>query len=323
MAIPFPPADLAGLLGWVGGSEIPVGNEDFAEFMREGFEELKRQLLEEELARIDEAIAAVQAAYPEGEGGAAILGELRSVREDTERTGRDFGRLAESIHEFGGEVVAAKLNGIFGLTWLAGELIWAATLGPGAPWAQVAAIAATRYFFRMVGLRLSAAIRRQLSGLVVNRGLRTMSSHFLYEAIQEGLIEVAQGTVQEVVVQNVLMDKGYQQGYDWDELGTNVVVSFGAGAAAGLGGHFLFRGAARLPWGPDRWGGLVRGALVGSGAGLVGATAAWAIQGRLTGNWEMDPRSLTGGVIGGAGPGMVYGWQGGSDYSGRPITVDD
>ncbi|MEU1981860.1 NUDIX domain-containing protein [Nocardia sp. NPDC019395] len=322
MAIPFPPADLAGLLGWVGGSEIPVGNEDFAEVMREGFDDLKRQLLDEELTRIDEAIAAVRAAYPHGDGGAAILAELRSVRADVESTGEEFGRLADSIHEFGGEIVAAKLNGIIGLTWLAAELIWALTLGPAGPLAQATAIAATRYFFRMIGLRLAAWIRGKLPGLLIDRGLRTAASHFVYEAIQEGFEEFAQGTVQEVVVQSVLIHDGYRSGYDWNALGTNAVVSAGAGAAAGVGGHFLHRGASRLPLGADRWGGLARGGLVGSGAELVGVGAAWAIQGGMTGAWEFDPRSLTG-ALAGAAPSMAYGWLGGGDYSGKPITPDD
>lgn len=324
MAIPFPPAELAGLLGWVGGSgEIPVGSEDFTELMREGFDGLRQQLLAEELPRIDAAMAGVRAAYPHGAGGEAILDALRDVRDDIEGTAEDFRKLADDIHDFGGQVVAAKINGIIGLSWLAAELIWASTLGPAGPFAQRAAIMATRYFFRMIGLRLSAWIRGAVARAGVNTALRSTASRLLYEAIQEGLIEVAQGTGQEVVVQKVLIEEGYQEGYDWDALGTNALVSAGAGAAGGMSGHVLYRGITRLPLGENRWGGLARGMLVGSGAGLAGATAAWGLQGALTGNWEMDPRSLSGGVIGGAGPGAIYGWQGGSDFSGRPITADD
>lgn len=265
----------------------------------------------------------METSYPQGYATGPILEGLENLRDQAKGMAKDFGDLGVGIHDFGGEIVSAKLNGIIGLSWLAGELAWAALMGPAGPFAEQAAIAAARTFFQLIGEKLTFAIGAILRRFITNAGVRTAIAHGLYEALQEGVVEIFQGTTQELGVQAYLIEQEYKDGFDGEALFQNAWISGFAGAAGGVAGFGLHSGARRLPWRPDRWGGLGRGAIVGAGAGAFGALAAWVATGWSTGDWTLDPRMITGGVLGGIGPSMLYGWRGGSDYSGAPMTPDD
>uniref|UniRef100_UPI000593A369 WXG100-like domain-containing protein n=1 Tax=Nocardia paucivorans TaxID=114259 RepID=UPI000593A369 len=322
MAIEFPPPELA-WVEWVAGARIPVGNEDYAESMAERFRKLQNRIVEAELAAIDEAIHELRSAYPEGAGADAIGKGLKNLRKDAENLAKGFGNLAEGIHSFGGEIYKAKLNGIIGLAWLAGELMWAWVMGPGGQFAEAAAISAARTFFRMIAERLTTAISAIVSRFISNAAVSLVVSRGLYEAVQEAFVELFQGTTQEVGVQSAAIAQGYQDGYDGSAIALNAAISSIAGATGGITGFGMHHAVRHLPWAPDRWGGMARGAITGAVAGAAGALGAWGATGLLTGEWTLDPRMITGGVLGGIGPSMIYGWRGGSDYSGAPMTTDD
>ncbi|MFC3964556.1 WXG100-like domain-containing protein [Nocardia jiangsuensis] len=315
MALHIPPA--LEWLEWVAGGDWPHGNED-------SMWEMSRELraigaeVEQLLGELDGATRTTLAVYPAGEGRdgmADFLHGLRSGDGSLEQLAANYVALADSADQMGDQLQAAKLNVIAGLVLLAAELAYALFLGPGAPFAQAGAIAATQAAFRWLGMRLLGYIERLVGRMITNQVARTITTRLVYEITQEAIVEALQGAAQEFTVQAIQVGGGHRDGFDWGQIGLNTGISAVAGGAAGPAGHLLGRAL------PGALPGVFRGAVTGAGAGAVGAGAGWVATGVATGNWEFDPRMLTGGVIGGMGPSAVYGARGLSDFSGAPMPA--
>ncbi|MCP2289333.1 alpha/beta hydrolase [Nocardia amikacinitolerans] len=319
------PPELA-WLEWVAGAEITRIDPDDVVKVSAVLREIAEEILSEAIAEADVAAAAVVHAYPQGEGGQQIVDSLRSmIHDDTpkggtpqhgsiELMGNSFNDLAVSVDDFAGAVHANHLNAIFSLSWLAAELALSFFAGPGAGAVQAGAIAATRAVFRAMARWLEGRIAAMLARTFLSDAAKQVVSKLVYEIVQEAIVEVFQGTAQEVAVQGIVIAEGLNsQGWDTGAIWENAWVSALAGGAGGGAGFGLNRAMGRIaPSLMNNRGvrGFTGGAIVGAGAGLAGAfVAAWA-----TGNW--DPRSFVGGAISGAGPSGVYGARGQTQHNG-------
>ncbi|WP_280507946.1 alpha/beta fold hydrolase [Nocardia flavorosea] len=317
MAIATYPPELAWTLQWLAGTELPLGNEDIANEMKRSFEGIEQFLLEETLPKIDRAIQLVENNYSEGQGGEAVRKDLQVHREYAEGLSAGFGDLAESIHGFAGQTVAAKLSGHFAMSWFAAEMLWATTLGPAGLGVKAQAIVSARLAFNMIGRTLLRGIEWLLQRLRATAAAVHVISKAAYEVVQEGIIEALQTLVEAGTTQTVLTAQGYQESWKMNELLRDVAVAAVSGGAGGATGHGLNQALNKLPWGPDKLGGAARGLITGTGANLVGSGVATILYGMMTGHYDWSPLALTSAVASSA-PSVFNGWRGVADYSGAP-----
>ncbi|MEU7631997.1 alpha/beta hydrolase [Nocardia sp. NPDC049220] len=303
-------------LGWVAGSEWPEGDEDE---QRAGGEDLQRHATELRTrvrTSVESAIGSTLLAYPAGSGRDEMEKSLKEQLNLIDELAEYYDEGGQRAIDSAGEMRATKLNAIFALAWLAAELAYAGFLGPGAPFAQAGAVGATQFTCRWLG----GFLLRRIEAILQRTALSEARQHFVakvvYEFFQEGITEVIESSMQEGAVQGLQLRAGYQQGgLNWAALGENAFSSGVAGGVGGIAGHGIHNLVDRLPIGHDQWAGIGKGALTGAGAGVAGAVAAYAVGG----GGEFDPRMLTGGALSGVGPSMIYGWRGGTNYSGGPM----
>ncbi|MEU7764907.1 alpha/beta hydrolase [Nocardia sp. NPDC049190] len=303
-------------LGWVAGSEWPDGDEDE---QRAGGEDLQRhatQLRTRVRTSVESAIGSTLLAYPAGSGRDEMEKSLKEQLKLIDELAEYYDEGGRRAIDSAGEMRATKLNAIFSLAWLAAELAYAAFLGPGAPFAQAGAIGATQFTCKWLGAFLLRRIEAILQRTALSDARQYFVKKVVYEFFQEGITEVIESSMQEGAVQGLQLRAGYQKGgLNWAALGENAFSSGVAGGVGGTAGHGIHNLVDRLPSGHDQWSGIAKGALTGGGAGAAGAIAAYAVGG----GGEFDPRMLTGGALSGVGPSMIYGWRGGSNYSGGPM----
>lgn len=317
MALMIPPE--LEWLEWVAGSDWPHGNEDKMWAMGDALEEIAKRIRTEGIPALERNLDALAVGYPDGLGREQIdkqLKNLHSGKNGLDQLAKYFDSLAGSADKFGTELNSSKWNGIISLGFLAAELAWAALAGPGAPFAQASAIAATRAAFNFLGNQLLRLISRIVGKVITNTIAKTIVTKIVYEVTQEAVVEVVQGTVQELAVQGINIAGGHQNGIDWGAVGKNAAISALAGGVGGGIGFGLGGLIKKTPLGGQPgWRGAVGGGLVGLGAGAGGALAAMA----ATGNFDL--RSLTGGMMGGVGPSAIYGkrFGAGADFAGHPM----
>nr|WP_255495522.1 toxin glutamine deamidase domain-containing protein [Nocardia sp. GTS18] len=311
-------------LEWLVGADWPHGNED-----------LMWQMGKDLLAAADDAqalvpdleaiVTTVNAAYPQGRGGESILQWIQPLidGQGPDKNGslahlaQHWTKLATAADSGGDQLQAAKLNFYIAGAWLLTELAWAAAAGPGAPLAHAIVISQARTVFRWMGKKLLTAIGHTVARNVTEEVLERIAVKLVYEIVQESLVELGQGTSQELAVQYIQNKTGHINGYDWKAVGLNAGISAIAGGVGGAAGFGLGR---KLPTTNGGWTGARNGATTGAGAGLAGATAAYLATGAFTGQWDFDPRSFTGGAASGAGPSAIHGYRGNSDFAGQPFT---
>ncbi|MRH88616.1 hypothetical protein GFY24_14385 [Nocardia sp. SYP-A9097] len=310
-------------LEWLVGSDWPHGNEDLMWQMGRDLEDVAGQV-DDLRADLDHLLSGLGDAYPDGTGGEKIMQWLLPLRDgqgpeqhgSLKEIGENYRALASAADSMGDQLQSAKLNFYIAGAWLVAELAWAAASGPFAPALEGTIFATARVAFRELGEQLANRITRALADRITNQVLKRIIPKLVYEIGQEALVEALQGTSQEFLVQTIQQQTGHTDGYDWNAMGTNAAISAiagGTGGAFGLGAnHFL-------PTNMGGWRGSFNGALTGWGAGAAGAGGAWLGGGLLTGNWEFDPRSLTGGAFSGAGPSALHGYAGHTDFGGRPV----
>lgn len=306
-------------LSWVAGSDWPEGNEDEQKAAGEDIKRQADELRTRVHGVVETAIKSTLAAYPAGDGRTEMDQSLKKELADLDDLANYYAEAGQRSIDSAAAMRSSKINGILSLAWLAAELAYAALLGPGAPFAQAGAIGATQVAFRWLGGRLLMAIE----GILARTALSQASRHFLakvmYEITQEALTEVLQGSIQEVTVQSLLINDGYQTNLDWHAIGQNAWISGVAGGVGGGAGFGLNNTVRRLPGGDSRFAAMYKGSIVGAGAGLAGAGAAYLSSGLSGGGWEFDPRMFTGGAASGVGPSMIHGYRGGSNYAGGPM----
>ncbi|MEV6771258.1 hypothetical protein AB0N05_21825 [Nocardia sp. NPDC051030] len=325
MALEFP--SWLEWMEWLVGSDWPHGNEDRMWQMGLDLEDVAADA-DGLIGDLDKLLADVRTAYPDGSGGDNILDWLKPLRDgDADHHGSlqelvdNYHSLAKAADDMGDQLQSAKLNFYIAGAWLVGELLWAAATGPFAPEAEAVVISTARVAFRELGEALAKRITKVITDRITNQVVKRLIPKLVYEIGQEALVETFQGTAQEFLVQTIQQQTGHTDGYDWGAMRDNAIISAIAGGAGGgvggLGGHFL-------PTDMGGFKGAFHGAVSGATAGAAGAGAAWLGGGLLNGNWDFDPRSLTGGAFSGAAPGSLHGYAGhsGPDGGGHGANTD-
>ncbi len=320
MALEFP--SWLEWLEWFVGSDWPHGNEDRMWRMAQDLEAVAGQV-DDLVDDLDALIGKLGDAYPEGDGGAQILAWLKPLRDGNEaghgsisELGDHYRALAKAADDMGDQLQSAKLNFYIAGAWLVAELAIAAGSGPFAPALEGTAFATARTWFRLLGEQFANRIMSLIGRRITNPLLRQILPKLIYEVTQEALVETFQGLSQEFLVQTIQQQTGHTDGYDWGAMRDNAIISAVAGATGGAAGYGMNH---FLPPDVGGWKGALKGGITGATAGAAGAGAAWLTGGMLNGNWDFDPRSLTGGALSGAGPSALHGFAGQSDHSGAPI----
>ncbi|MFI1915039.1 alpha/beta hydrolase [Nocardia sp. NPDC020380] len=324
MALEFP--SWLEWMGWLVGSAWPHGNEDLMWQMARDLDSVAGQA-DDLLGDLDGLIGSIGDAYPNGDGGQNILQWLTPLRDgDSSGHGsiREFGdnfrQLSTAADGMGDQLQSAKLNFYIAGAWLVGELAWAAATGPFAPESETAVISIARVTFRELGEAFSERIIGMIERSITNDVLKAVLPKLIYEIGKQAVIATAQSTAQELLVDTIQDATGHGHGYDWGAIGKNALVSAvsgGAGGMVGLGANHLF---------PTEMGGLrgsFNGMLTGGLSGLGGSGAAWLTGGLVNGDWQFDPRSLTGGAFMGAGASALHGYVGDSNHAGAPMGTRD
>ncbi|WP_280305178.1 YwqJ-related putative deaminase [Nocardia neocaledoniensis] len=254
--------DLPSGLHWLSilaGMEWPEGNEDemwaMAEDWRTAADSL-RGLVDD----IDAAKDAAFKAYPQGEGVDDMLKAFEGMArgdQSVTKLAELFDTLGDSVYQTGTEIEYTKIMFLSSLGLLALEIAAAWVFPPTAPAVQAAAVAATRIVARTIFGRVVAAILRHGAKAVITRVLKFIGQHVA--------IDTALGTLQELGVQQWQVDQGHRKEVDWNQVKAAAVSSAAGGLAAGPFGNFLGKklGDGMAPW--------LKGAITGTGAGLVGA----------------------------------------------------
>ncbi|MBF6356141.1 hypothetical protein IU449_16605 [Nocardia higoensis] len=305
MALPFP--GWAEPIEWLVGADWPHGNEDLMREMGRDLDDVAQDI-RALIPDLDGIISGLKEIYPEGSGGEKIVAWMQPLRDSAdgdhgslEKFAANYELLSRSADSMGDQLEAAKLNFYISFAWVLAELALAAMSGP-AGWLSTTVIYGTaRAAFRVIANTLFGRIAAIIARIAGGRISEALVKRVLMEGLQEALVETLQGTSQELLVQTIQKQSGNIDGYDWDAVRKNAAVSAVAGGAGGLTG-----GLAGLRF-DTRMGGMqgaLNGALVGGLGGLGGAVAAGLVTG------EFDPRSLTGGIFSGAGPGAIRGLRG-------------
>ncbi|WP_405179650.1 hypothetical protein OG225_38755 [Nocardia sp. NBC_01377] len=289
---------------WLVGADWPHGNEDLMREMGRDLTDIADEI-RSLIPELDGIISGLETVYPEGSGGERIVAWMKPLRDSSEgnngslqKFADNYDLLAGAADSMGDQIEAAKLNFYISFGWVLGELALALASGPFSPFSTAAVFASARAAFRVIANRLFGRIAAIIARIAGGRISAVAVKHVLMEGLQEALVEVLQGTTQELMVQTYQNTTGAVDGYDWNAVGQNAAVSAVAGGVGGLTGGLMGR---RFDTSMGGWRGAFNGAVVGAGGGLGGAVAA----GLMTGEW--DPRSLTGGMFSGAGPGAIRG----------------
>ncbi|MEV6095103.1 hypothetical protein [Nocardia sp. NPDC051981] len=317
MALEFP--SWLEWLSWLVGSEWPHGNEDRMWQMGRDLEAVAGQSDEliDELTRLMDDI---EKAYPDGVGGESTLKWLKPLRDgddsghgSVKEFGDNYRQLSKAADQMGDSLQATKINFYIAGGFLLAELAWAAGTGPFAGFFEAEALTAARFAFRRLGQMFENRIESMLMERITDQVLRKIVTKAIYEVGKGAFISTVQSVGQEFAVQTIQNMNGHGHGYDWNALAKNAAVSAFSGAA---GGAIGFGANRALPIDMGGWRGTFNGALTGAAGGLGGAGAAWLGNGVVNGNWDLDPRALTGGAFAGAGPGGLYGHAGLTNHNG-------
>ncbi|MGW4249556.1 WXG100-like domain-containing protein, partial [Nocardia sp. NPDC004722] len=321
MALEFP--SWLEWLSWLVGSEWPHGNEDQMWQMARDLEAVAGQsdaLIDELTSLMDD----INKAYPDGVGGESVLAWLKPLRDgdasghgSVKEFGDNYRQLSKAADQMGDSLQGAKINFYIAGGFLLAELAWAAATGPFAGFFESEALLAGRAAFRALGEMLEGRIARLIGDRITDQVLKEIVVKAVYEVGKGAFISTVQGVGQELAVQTIQNMDGHGHGYDWNAIAKNAAVSAFSGAA---GGAIGFGANRALPTDMGGWRGAFNGAVTGAAGGLGGAGAAWLGNGVVNGNWELDPRSLTGGAFAGAGPGGLYGSVGLTNHNG-PMDV--
>ncbi|WP_327112626.1 hypothetical protein OHB12_29250 [Nocardia sp. NBC_01730] len=320
MGIPFPPPGMA-WLSYLVGVKLPTIDEDDVGQVQQGFEHLQQNINGTVIPVVAMARNKSRRAYPEGDGADGIDKYLARIISHNKSVAGGYGELAKGIHSYRGQVVSAKLNGIFGLIWMGTEFASSSLWGPGAPLQQAYAVASTRIFFRWLASRVTQETAEILARMATRiaiedtpRLVQWITSDVAKEIFKhmgkEAFQEFYQGTGQELLVEAEMIREGYQEKLDWEAIKQNAVISTIAGGIGGIGGLGMQKLTQKFNWNSGaRWDRIRTGVVVGGGAGLIGQVGAMVSNGLIYNNWQTDIYAWSGGVAGGAVPGVIGGFR--------------
>ncbi len=258
-------------------------------------------------------------AYPWGEGITTIrkrLHELESGDKSIAHLAEILDHVADSADGQGTEIEYTKVMIITSLAMLAGEIAACWLFPPTAPLEEAAATAATQVGLRFLRQRAMAAIERYAAKLGMAAVVRFAARHIVLSTVL--------GTGQDVAIQLGQMAIGHRKNFDLTRVGVTALTSAVAGGLGGPADEFLSKWTAKVPLPKGPWSTALRGAVVGAGAGMVGAVGSW-VAGNLVSigldGWTWDPRVLTSatsfGVLVGGSKGFHLGKPGPSSGAGR------
>ncbi|MFE3260801.1 hypothetical protein [Nocardia sp. NPDC059229] len=281
-------------LGWVAGSAWPQGDEDAMWDIASDWSTAARHL-RDLIPELEAAKKATIAAYPWGDGLEAMvtaLNNLDSGPQSFQALADILDQVSEAADGLGTEIEYTKIMILSSLGMLAVEIALAWCFPPTAPAEEAAATLITRTAVRLLGERAVSAIARYAEKLGVAALARFLAKHVV--------ISTVLGAGQDVAIQGLQIAEGHRKGMDWERVGMTALTAAAAGAVGGPAGEIFGKAVTRLPFTGNPFGNAVRGALVGTGAGIAGAFASWGVGGLptlitkgTTDGWTWDPRLLT------------------------------
>ncbi|MRH88626.1 hypothetical protein GFY24_14435 [Nocardia sp. SYP-A9097] len=300
--------------GWLVGMQWPEGNEDKMWTLADDWKAAATQLnsIKDD---IDSAMSAVRLAYPEGDGGDAMLAQLNSLKVgDVSKDGagsidslvtwfNSIGGLAENT---GTEFEYSKLMFHAMLIIMAADMLIAAASLLAAPAAEAAVIAANRVTARIIMKQLFKKLIGQSVKFAeiaeIKAVLKDLAIKASLTAAKSAALGAAMGTVPDAAIQAWQRYEGRREKFSWEQVGIMAAAGAAGGVvAAGVGGglHGLFGSPAKITTRVATTG--ITMVAAGGSAGLAG----WGASALITGNHEFDPRMITAGMWGGAAPGAI------------------
>ncbi|WP_157117295.1 WXG100-like domain-containing protein [Nocardia vaccinii] len=285
------PSGLEYLLTWL-GLEWPDGDENKMWDLADDWHDAAKSLADID-GDIDAAIGAVQAAYPEGSGGDAMIKQLQSMRsgpQSIDQLVSWFNHVGDSAQSTGDSIEGGKIQFETLLLTTAAALLAEEAFPPTAPAEQAATIAISR-----VGARLAM---RQLLKAIAENGLKDVLLTTLKNQWQRILLHLVLDAAIPAGVnlanQEAKVQSGHQDGIHWGDVGKTAV----EGLAGGLTGGFA--GGLMQGWMRNLSSGMFRGLVSGITGGVTGTLASGLVDMAYTGQWQMDPSALVAGAFWGA-----------------------
>ncbi|MEV6771283.1 alpha/beta hydrolase [Nocardia sp. NPDC051030] len=298
--------------GWLVGMQWPQGNEDLMWSLADDWKAASAGLNSIQ-GDIDAAMAAVRLAYPEGDGGDAMLSQLKLLKYggdggagSIDSLVKWFDSIAGLAENTGTEFEYTKLMFHAMLLIMAVDMAIAAATLIGAPAAEAAVIAANRVTTRVLIKQLLKKLAQQglkfteiaeLKAVIKELSIRAGK----FVAMSAGLGAVL-GAAPDAAIQLWQVEHGRRKEFNWEQVGTMAAAGAAGGLVAGGVGarlHGLFGTPASTLARVTTTG--ITALAAGGSAGLAG----WATSGLITNHWELDPRMITAGMWGGAAPGAV------------------
>ncbi|MFF2552668.1 alpha/beta hydrolase [Nocardia sp. NPDC058058] len=296
--------------GWLVGMQWPEGNEDRMWDLADDWKAAAANL-ENVKADIDAAISAVRVAYPEGDGGDAMLVQLNSLKYgDLSKDGAGsidsfvkwFNSIAGLAENTGTEFEYTKLMFHAMLLIMAVDMAFAAATLIGAPAAEAAVIAVNRVTARTIAKLLIKKITMQSMEFAEIAALKAALKKLAITAGMSAGLGAAMGAAPDAAIQLWQRYNGRREKFDWNQVGVMAAAGAAGGlVAAGVGSrlHNMFGMPSNITKRVVTTGATMVAA--GGSAGLAG----WATAGLITHHWELDPRMITAGMWGGAAPGAI------------------
>ncbi|MBC7302494.1 MAG: hypothetical protein H5T78_16320 [Nocardia sp.] len=320
-------------LAWIAGTTWPAGDEDACWAVSEAWKAASAEI-EALLAGIDEAKAATVAAYPQGEGGAAMGSRydvLRAGDQSVEALAQLMQTVADSSFDMGTEIQATKITVIVTLVWLALEILWAWVFPPTAPAVEAAAITTTRSFLKV----FEDFVQKIITSIAARLGAPTVKRHFWSQAARlRPVMPTAKGygvygvrMLEATAITGAIngsvqvgqIAAGKRRHFNGREFGLSVLAGV-AGVIPGREvGRYLGKGIDNVAGKHlgNAAGRVGRGVVIGATSGVVGTAVGNLAVGAATGDWSSF--SSGAGWVGGAARGGIVGGARGGFALGTPI----
>ncbi|MEV0710418.1 hypothetical protein [Nocardia aurea] len=317
-------------LAWIAGTTWPEGDEDAAWAASRAWETASNEL-KAQLAGIDEARLATVAAYPQGEGGAAMGARydvLRSGDQSVEALAELMQTISDSAFDMGTEIQATKLTVIVTLAWLALEILWAWLFPPTAPAVEAAAITTTRSFLKV----FEDAVQKIITNIAARLGAPTVKRHFWTRAVQlRPVLPTAKGygvygarAIEAAAITGTIngavqvgqLGAHKRRHFNGGEFGLSIFAGVAGMIPGREVGRYLGKGIDKVAGkNLDNVAGRVgRGVVIGGTSGAVGTGFGNVAAGAVTGDWSSFASGAgwvggiaRGGLVGGARGGFALG----------------
>ncbi|MEC3955031.1 alpha/beta hydrolase [Nocardia sp. CDC153] len=305
---------LVGTLGYLVGMKWPEGNEDLMWGLADDWRSAASQL-QAIKGDIDDAIAAVKVAYPEGDGGKEMIKQLETLKSsgDSQALSIDnlvkwFDSVASMADGTGTELEYTKLMFHATLLIMATEMAIAAASLFAAPVEEAGVIAANRITVRILMKRLINYLVGHEVKWAELTGIKAVLAKFTLAAVNLGVgaaVGAGLGAAPDAAIQAWQRYEGRRTKFDWGEVGTMALAGGVGGLVAAPAGAVLGKGlkpvSTKIFGENSRLGTMTVAGLQTMGTGAIAGLAGWGATALATGNTELDPRMITAGAVGGLG----------------------